>query len=386
MKRIALYVTIALCIIAVCGLYITGFAAADQPDQLVKNVKAAYLTDATGQVVMYERNADDRYPIASMVKIMTALLAFEAIDRGEMTLDETVVISPEAMGMGGSQMFLNAGDSYPIGDLLKGVIVVSANDACVALAERLAGSEGAFVAAMNERAAQLGMSNTHFANCTGLPHPEGYSCAKDVSIMLRQLVRFPQYRQYSHIWLEDYTHPDGRVTTLTNTNKLVRFYDGCDGGKTGYTHEAGFCLAAAATKRDMSLISVVIGCNDSKVRFANSTALLNYGFANYRFAPVAAAGEAVTQAKVKGGKQRTVDATVARSLGTVQKAGATTDATVIFEYDNAKAPLCAGDKVGTAYLVVDGVATDSCDLVCMQDVAKGTWGDAIQEFLDHYHL
>ena len=224
----------------------TALAQADT--QLVSGVKAAYLTDGSGANTLYEYHATDRFPIASMVKIMTALLSFEEIERGNMTLDETLVISPQAMGMGGSQMFLNAGDSYPVSDLLKGVIVVSANDACVQLAERIAGSEEAFVGMMNERAAELGMTNTHFANCTGLPHPEGYSCAKDVSVMLRELIKYPAYHEYSRIWLEDYTHPDGRVTTMTNTNKLVRFYEGCNGGKTGYTAEAGFCLAASATR------------------------------------------------------------------------------------------------------------------------------------------
>lgn len=367
-------------------MYGTTFALAEPKMQPIAGVKAAYLTDGDGQVEMYAYQADTHYPIASMVKIMTALLSVEAVDRGEMTLDETIVISPTAMGMGGSQMFLNAGDAYKVDDLLKGVVVVSANDACVALAERLAGSEGAFVAKMNDRAAELGMTNTHFANCTGLPHPEGYSCARDVSVMLRALIGHEVYHRYSNVWLEDYVHPDGRTTTLTNTNKLVRFYPGCDGGKTGYTAEAGFCLAATATKNGMRAVSVVIGSADSKHRFAASSNLLNYAFANYRFASLAEVGREIGSAKVRGGKVETVAVGVARPLGVLCAVGAKPDATLQLSIDEVRAPVAEGDTVGTATLVVDGVVADTCPLLALSAVDKGTYGDALREYLEHYPL
>ncbi len=360
----------------------TALAQADT--QLVSGVKAAYLTDGSGANTLYEYHATDRFPIASMVKIMTALLSFEEIERGNMTLDETLVISPQAMGMGGSQMFLNAGDSYPVSDLLKGVIVVSANDACVQLAERIAGSEEAFVGMMNERAAELGMTNTHFANCTGLPHPEGYSCAKDVSVMLRELIKYPAYHEYSRIWLEDYTHPDGRVTTMTNTNKLVRFYEGCNGGKTGYTAEAGFCLAASATRGGTDAISVVIGARDSKSRFAASTTLLNHAFAMIKSVKLATKGEELIEVPVGAGKERFVPATVSHDLTEVVLKGEQPKGVIEYHYDKVKAPLCAGDKVGEAYLVVGGVVKAQADLVATVDVDKSTWGDAIEEFLGYY--
>lgn len=384
MKKLGfLLATIALLSLVLCCTLPTTVALADTT--MVK-AKAAYLVDIDGTVEMYAQNEQKRYPIASMVKVMTALLTLEAIERGEATLDETVQISQEAMGMGGSQMFLNAGDNYPLGDLLKGVIVVSANDACVALAERLAGSENAFVEQMNHRAQELGMNNTHFANCTGLPHPEGYSCAKDVSKMLSKLVRYEDYHKYCSIWLEDYVHPDGRVTTLTNTNKLVRFYEGCDGGKTGFTQEAGFCLAASAHKKGMRVISVVIGCSDSKTRFANSSSLLNYAFANYKFAPLAEPEQPLAEAEVRGGKVRAVQAGTQSPLGVICPVGETPQARVEYTTEPCKAPLTKGDKVGEAHLVVNGVVQNTLPLVALNDVAKATYGDAIQDFLGHYHL
>lgn len=231
--------------------------AEEKDKKMNVSAKAVFVTDGNAKDDLYSQNADERYPIASMVKIMTALLTCEAIDRGEVTVDEEITVSPSSSGMGGSQMFLDSGLNYPLGDLLKGVIVVSANDACVAIAERLQGSEEGFVETMNQRAKELNMQNTHFANCTGLPAAGGYSSAKDVAIMLSELSKHDLYHTYSQVWLEDYRHPDGRTTTFTNTNKLIRFYEGCDGGKTGFTNEAGFCLAATAKKNGVRVISVI---------------------------------------------------------------------------------------------------------------------------------
>ena len=384
MKKSLFVVVLLAVIVALAAFAVAPTALAEET--LITGAKAAYLTDGMGEMVLYEYHATDRYPIASMVKIMTALLSFEEIERGEMSLDETLIVSSEAMGMGGSQMFLQEGDAYPVSDLLKGVIVVSANDACVALAERIAGSEEAFVVRMNERAKELSMTNTHFANCTGLPHPEGYSCAKDVATMLRELIKHPDYHRFSNIWLEDYTHPDGRVTTMTNTNKLVRFYQGCVGGKTGYTAEAGFCLAAAAQRQGVDAVSVVIGMKDSKARFAASTTLLNHAFACLKSTPLAVAGEELTLAPVKQGKQRFVPATVAETLALVTRKGEEARGRVEYRYFSPKAPLQAGDKVGEAYLVADGIVKARTDLIALAPVDKGDWGDAIEEFLGHYPL
>ena len=221
--------------------------------------KSAYMVDYATDTVLYARNENERLPIASMVKIMTSLLTLEAVERGDISLDDDVEISQNSASMGGSQVFLDAGTTHKAGELLKTVIVASANDSCVALAEHISGSVENFVAKMNARAKELGMNDTSFKNCTGLPAAESFSSAKDVSVMFRQLVKHKEYFEYAKIWLEDYKHPDGRTTTITNTNKLVRFYQGCDGGKTGFTSEAKFCLCATAKKSDMRVVAVVIG-------------------------------------------------------------------------------------------------------------------------------
>ena len=204
-----------------------------------------YLSEYNTGEVLYQHNADAKHEIASMVKIMTANLIFDAVDEGKLSYDEMITISKEASAMGGSQMFLDAGAQYSVSDLIKGIIVVSANDASYAMAERLSGSVDAFVAKMNDKAAELGMVNTKFANCTGLPsESEQYSTAKDVNIMTRSLMSHPKYFQYASIWMEDYKHPSGRITQFVNTNKLLKQYSGCIGGKTGYTDKAGHCLSA----------------------------------------------------------------------------------------------------------------------------------------------
>ena len=237
--------------------------------------------DETSGVQLYAKNDETRLPIASMCKIMTLLLAFEAVDCGELTYEEEITVSERAAGMGGSQVFLGAGLSYRTDELLKSIAVCSANDSCVAIAERIAGSEGAFCAEMNERAKELGAENTLFANCTGLPKEPQYSCAKDVALMLRALHKYEKYHEYSHIWLEDFVHPDGRTTQMTNTNKLIRSYQGCAGGKTGFTNEAGFCLAAAAQRGETQVISVVVGADSSQNRFSAVSSLFDYAFDNF---------------------------------------------------------------------------------------------------------
>ncbi|MBQ9729564.1 MAG: D-alanyl-D-alanine carboxypeptidase, partial [Clostridia bacterium] len=208
------------------------------------HAKGAYVMESSSGTEIYSKDAEKRLPIASMCKIMTLLLCFDDINAGRLSLEESVIASERAASMGGSQVYLDANGEYKVQELLKSIVVCSANDSCVAMAERVCGSESAFVDKMNEKAANLGMNNTLFSNCTGLPKDPQYSCAKDVAKMLSELVKNKEYLTYSRIWMEDFTHPSGRVTGMTNTNTLVRFYEGCDGGKTGFTSQAGFCLAA----------------------------------------------------------------------------------------------------------------------------------------------
>ena len=243
--------------------------------------KASILIDMDSGMILHEKNATKQIPVASIVKLMTIMITFEQIEKGAISLEDKVMVSQEASGMGGSQIFLDANNEYNLGELLKSVIVCSANDSSVALAEHIAGSENLFVQKMNERAKELGLENTNYINCTGLPADNQYSCALDVSKILKNVLNYEKYHEYSSVWLEDFVHPGGRTTQMTNTNRLSKFYEGCIGGKTGSTNEAGYCLAVGARRNNLSLISVVLGAATTKDRFKSASDLLNYGFANY---------------------------------------------------------------------------------------------------------
>ena len=341
---------------------------------------AAYLVDSESGTVMYAKNENDRRPIASMVKIMTALLTLEAVERGELSLSENVFVSENASGMGGSQVFLDADTEHPASQLIKAVIVCSANDACVALAERIAGSVEGFVADMNARASELGMADTHFANCTGLPAADGFSTARDVSVMFRELIKHPEYFEYSRIWLEDYVHPDGRTTSMTNTNKLVRFYNGCDGGKTGFTAEAKFCLAATAERNGMRPVAVVLGGESSKERFAAVSSMLDHAFGAYERRTVVRAGDILDRTlEVRAGKKRTLALTVRDDVTLFVARGADKNFELRLDLpDKIKAPVKAGDVVGKGSVIVDGNAAGQFDVVAAESVGKANLFDLLR--------
>ena len=339
--------------------------------------RSAYLVDAATFTPLYAKNENERLPIASMVKIMTVLLTLEAVDRGELSLDEKVPVSENAASMGGSQVFLDAGTEHRAGDLLKSVIVASANDSCVALAERVSGSVEGFVSDMNARAAELGMKDTRFANCTGLPAAESFSTAHDVALMFREVIRHPVYFEDAGVWLEDYVHPDGRTTVMTNTNKLVKFYNGCDGGKTGFTSEAKFCLAATAARDGMRVIAVVAGADSSKSRFNAVSSMFNHAFGSFKAEKLLGAGELAAQrVKVAGGKERSVGVTVSEDIVRLAPRSDKAAAELRLELpDKVKAPVRKGDVVGKGYLVVDGTAVREFDLVAAEDVARASIWD-----------
>lgn len=361
---------------------VTGTArAVASADELDVTCKAAYLCDCDSGTKVYAKNETKRLPIASMCKIMTLLLSFEAVDEGCISYDEQITIGENASGMGGSQVFLQTNLSYSAAELMKTVAVCSANDSCVALAERIAGTESAFVDKMNKRAKELGADNTLFANCTGLPKEPQYSCAKDVSVMLRELLKHQKYFEFSKIWLEDFAHPDGRTTRITNTNKLIRFYEGCDGGKTGYTSEAGFCLAATAKRGDTRLVSVVIGSDQSQKRFSESKAMLNYAFNCYENKKILEAGKAIERKlPVKGSKISEVDICAEKNLSAFVRKGEAGGLSVDYQIpDEAKAPIAKGDCVGEAHLFRDGIEIARTRLICMQSVDRLSWWEAMRE-------
>ena len=355
-------------------------------DEIKVNGKAVYLVDSATGTEMYSSRSDDRLPIASMVKIMTTLLALESVDRGELSLDEMVPVSDVAASMGGSQVFLDSGKEYKAGELIKSIIVASANDSCVAMAERLSGSVEGFVKDMNERAKALGMNNTNFVNCTGLPAPESYSSAKDVSIMFRELIKHPKYFEYAGIWLEDFVHPDGRTTSMTNTNKLVRFYNGCDGGKTGFTSEAKFCLSATAERNGLRVVAVGIGADSSKERFASVSNLFGYAFSNYSAKVIQSKDDCIENSiRVLGGREKGISVAVKEDFKALVKKGDDGEYKVHFNLPaTVKAPIVRGGEIGKAYLTRNGEVIGECPVVSVVDVEKARYSDTLKHICDEW--
>lgn len=342
--------------------------------------KSSFLMEYSSGTIMHEQNAKKRLPIASMCKIMTLLLSFEAIENGDLDMNENLVISEKAAAMGGSQVFLEENGSYPVKELIKSIVVCSANDSCVAMAERIAGSESLFVEKMNEKAKALGASDTLFANCTGLPKEPQYSCAKDVALMLKALLNHSEYFEFGKVWMDKFQHPEGRYTEISNTNKLVRFYDGCDGGKTGFTNEAGFCLAATAKRNGMRIISVVIGAENSKKRFEGVREMFDYAFANYALKSIVECGtEMEEKAFVNGGKEKFVGITPERNACVFLKRGEKANVTTEIFLNDLKAPVCKGETAGELVVYKDGVETDRILLKTVADVAKANFFDRLQD-------
>ncbi len=343
--------------------------------------KSAYLMDASTGTVIYSNNEEQKLPIASMCKIMTLLLCFEAQDNSEITVDEQIVVSENASGMGGSQVFLEANANYSVGELIKSIVVASANDACVAMAERLCGSEENFVEKMNKKASELGMTNTNFVNCTGLPKPEQYSCAKDVAKMFSELLKHDEYYRYSKIWTDKVMHPEGRFTEIANTNKLIRFYKGCDSGKTGYTSEAGHCLAASALRNGMRLISVVISAPDSKTRFNDVSSMFNYGFANYVNKIIIDDKKPLElNVNVCGGKKDSIEVVAEHPVYLFSEKNQKRSVEVNFEpLEKIKAPVKKGEIIGKLFVYENNIEIACVNVLSNENVNEKTFFDVIKE-------
>lgn len=341
---------------------------------LAKQARSAVLMDATTGKVLYSKDPHEELPMASITKIMTMLLIFEAIDDGKLKWTDKVKASEHASSMGGSQIFLEAGESMTVRDMLKGIAVASANDACVAMAEHLDGSEEAFVARMNAKAKALGMTDTHFANCNGLPAKNHYSSATDIAIMSRALLAHSAVIHFTSIY-SDYLRKDtDRPLWLVNTNKLVRFYDGVDGLKTGYTQEAKYCLSATAKREGFRVIAVVMGEPKPTVRNGEVTSMLNWAFSHYSSVLVYPQGHVVAQAKVSKGTKETVDAVTAQPVGYLIEKGVRKGHTTEIELSKRlRAPVHKGDQVGTLKLVVGGKVVEAVQLVAKEDISRANF-------------
>lgn len=334
--------------------------------------KSVVLMEPNTGKVLYEANSDEKLPPASITKIMSLLLVMEAIDRGDITLETVVTASEHACSMGGSQIWLEPGETMTVNDLLKAAVIASANDACVALGETIAGSEEGFVALMNERANELGMTNTHFVNCTGLDAEGHLTTAYDVAVMSSALIKHDLIKDYSTVWMD--TLRDGK-SELVNTNKLVRFYEGTTGLKTGTTSTAKYCLSATAERNGLELVAVVMAGESSNDRFGGAKKLLDYGFANYNYSSIDAGLEENTELEVIKGTEKTVGIKPQSTLDVLlpkSASGKIERKTVLSE--NVTAPVKKGDVLGTVTVTLDGEQLGEIPLVANEDVERLTFG------------
>ena len=338
--------------------------------------KGAVLMDAATGTVLYEKNAHEKLSPASVTKVMTMLLIMEAIDSGKIRWEDTVTASEAASAKGGSQIYLKVGETMTVQDLVKSIAVSSANDAACAMAEHLAGSEPAFVDMMNHRAEELGMTDTHFVNCTGLddaPEAKAHlTSAYDIALMSRELLtHHPDIKKYTTIWMD--TVRDGTFG-LSNTNKMVRFYDGCTGLKTGYTSGAGFCLSASAQRDGMELIAVVLGCETSQERFAACKSMLDYGFANFALiTPDAAQNQTVSVRLGTSESVRAVPGEAVRLLiDKAQRNAVTTEVTL---EESVPAPISQGQRIGTLTVRAGDQILAQIPMVAADGVPRLTFPD-----------
>ena len=353
-------------LLCVCALLPSAaHAAAPQAE-----AAAAVLMEKETGALLYEQDAHDKREPASVTKIMTLLLVMEALEEGRLALTDQIAVSAHAASMGGSQVYLKEGERMSAGELIKAVAVVSGNDAAVALAEHIAGSESAFVSRMNEKAAQLGMADTNFVNCTGLPAAGHLTSAYDIALMSRELtLRHPQVREYTTIWMD--TIRDGQFQ-LANTNRLVRFYEGCTGLKTGFTTSALYCLSATAEREGMELIAVVLGAPTSAQRFTAAQDLLTYGFANYTLVDVRP-GQAIPPVAVSLGTSETVQPVLGESSRIlVEKARLDQVSTDLRLTDAVEAPVEAGQKLGELVVTAGGETLRTIPLVAHEGVDRIT--------------
>ncbi|HEO8418799.1 D-alanyl-D-alanine carboxypeptidase family protein [Niallia sp. FSL W8-0635] len=349
--------------------------AAEKKQELVDNVKSAILIDRDTGTIMYEKNSEEKLPPASMTKIMTMLLIMEAIDQGKLKLDEKIRTSEHAASMGGSQIFLEPGEEMTTEEMLKGIAIGSGNDAAVAVAERLAGSEDEFVNLMNKKAKELGLESTKFQNVTGLPVEDHYSSAKDMALMAKELLKYEDITKFTGTY-EDYLREDtDKKFWLVNTNRLVKFYPGVDGLKTGFTAEAKYCLTATAMKNGMRVIAVVFGAPTSKERNAQVTKMLDYAFSQYETHPLHKREEAIGKVKVSKGSEKEITAVTSEPISILTKKGEKIDKLekVITMNKNVKAPIEKGQEIGKITYKQDGKTLVTSPLVAQKEVKQAKW-------------
>ncbi|MCM2531762.1 D-alanyl-D-alanine carboxypeptidase [Neobacillus pocheonensis] len=375
MKRI---ISLSVIFFLFTGLGIPSALAAEKQSttDIVSNVKSAILIERDTGKILYEKNSQEELPPASMTKIMTMLLIMEAIDHGKLSWNEKIRTSEYAASMGGSQIFLEPGEEMTTKQMLMGIAIGSGNDAAVAMAERIAGSEDAFVDMMNQKAKQLGLKHTFFKNTTGLPVSGHFSSAYDMAIMAKELLKYEDITKFTGMYEGYLRENTDKKFWLVNTNKLVRFYPGVDGLKTGFTAEAKYCLTATAQKNGMRVIAVVFGAPTSKERNAQVTKMLNFAFSQYQTHPMFKRNQPIAKASISKGKEKSVEAVTSEPLSLLtDKKGEKTDTVKkkIILKKNLNAPIHKGDKVGTIKLIKDGKVILESPLVANKDVKEASW-------------
>ena len=369
MKKI---ISVLLCFLMIMPLSITAFA---QNNTLTDSLtaKSVVLMEMSSGEILLSKNPDEKLPPASITKIMTMLLVMEALDSGKIKLDDIVTTSKNASSKGGSQIWLKEGEQMTVNEMLKATAIGSANDACTALGEHIAGGETEFVAMMNQRAKELGMNNTNFENPSGLDDTteNHYSTARDVAIMSCELMKHEKIKEYTTVWMDTLRNGE---TELVNTNRLVRFYEGTTGVKTGTTSKAGYCVSASAKRDGMELVAVVLGSDNSTERFEDAKKLLNWGFANYTVYQPTVDASLITNVNVLFGKENIISPVTKDIKPILIKKG--TEDKIAQRVDiclDVEAPVEKGQKLGTVYFETDGETITSCPIISENYVERRNW-------------
>lgn len=382
MKRIAIIMLCMLCFVQPVS---AQTKQSENPELKITAPSAVLMEVSTGQI-LYETGADEKRPPASVTKIMTLLLIFDALEEEKLQLEDEVVTSEYAASMGGSQVYLEPGEKQTVETLIKCIAVASANDACVAMAEQVCGSEDAFVEQMNQKAKELGMEQTHFVNCNGLDIEGHLTTAKDIAIMSRELIRkYPQIRTYCTIWQEDIVHKTKKGETnfgLTNTNKLLKSYPYATGLKTGFTSTAKSCISATAEKDGLELIAVIMAADDSKKRNADAVTLLNYGFASCQ--KYEHQTEKIPDVKVKGGRKEMVGVEQKSPFCYVETNGKDLSQIITqLEWKgNLEAPVEKGACVGEVVYLLEDKEIGRAEVVTTEGVGRLTYGIALRNMVE----
>lgn len=370
MKKILLFLLILLIPTMVSASELAGGA-----------VSSILMEVSTGKI-LYEYNGDDQLPPASMTKLMTMLLIMEALESEKITLNDDVLITNNAASMGGSQVFLEAGSQMKVEELLKSIAIASANDSSVAMAEHISGTEGVFLAQMNNRCKELGCQNTNFMNVHGLDANNHYSSARDMALIARELLKHEKILNYTNIYEEYLKKPDGSSTWMVNTNKLIKYYTGLDGLKTGFTDNAGYCLTATAKKNNMRLISVVMKEPTPNSRNNDIIELLNYGFSNYKLKTILDTTKELGELEVIKGKSKTVKIALVENATNLENINEEKKYTYNIIASPIKAPVKPGDVVGSLEIIESGKVISAFDITVKEKVLKASIWDLYKRNLN----